>query len=61
MATKTVEIPINYRMYTRENGQWLVYDVVIEGVSLVGNYRSQFGQMLEKDSFEVLMDKLKKK
>ncbi|MBU0969544.1 MAG: ABC transporter substrate-binding protein [Proteobacteria bacterium] len=61
VATKSVEIPINYRMYTRENGQWMVYDVVIEGVSLVGNYRSQFGQILEKDSFEVLMDKLKKK
>ena len=61
IITQTVEIPINYRMFTRENDQWLVYDMVIEGVSLIGNYRSQFGQMLEKDSFEDLMDKLKKK
>jgi len=38
-----------------------VYDMVIEGVSLIGNYRSQFRQMLEKGSFEDLMDKLKKK
>ena len=61
IITQTVEIPINYRMFTRKNDQWRVYDMVIEGVSLIGNYRSQFGQMLEKDSFEDLMDKLKKK
>jgi phospholipid transport system substrate-binding protein len=61
IITQTVEIPINYRMFTRDNVHWLVYDMVIEGVSLIGNYRSQFGQMLEKDSFEELMNKLKKK
>ena len=61
IITKTVEIPINYRMFTRANDQWMVYDMVIEGVSLIGNYRSQFRQMLEKGSFEDLMDKLKKK
>ncbi|MCP4719980.1 MAG: ABC transporter substrate-binding protein [Desulfobacteraceae bacterium] len=61
IITQTIEIPINYRMFTRENDQWMVYDVVIEGVSLIGNYRSQFGQILERDSFEELMDKLKKK
>jgi phospholipid transport system substrate-binding protein len=61
IITQTVEIPINYRMFTRKDDQWMVYDMVIEGVSLIGNYRSQFGQMLEKDSFENLMDKLNKK
>ncbi len=61
IITQTVEIPINYRMFTKKKDQWMVYDVVIEGVSLIGNYRSQFGQMLEKDSFEDLMEKLKKK
>ncbi len=61
IITQTIEIPINYRMFTRENDQWMVYDVVIEGVSLIGNYRSQFGKILERDSFEELMDKLKKK
>jgi phospholipid transport system substrate-binding protein len=61
IITQTIEIPLNYRMFTRGNDQWRVYDVVIEGVSLIGNYRSQFGQMLEKGSFEELMDKLKKK
>jgi phospholipid transport system substrate-binding protein len=61
IITQTVEIPINYRMFTRKNDQWMVYDMVIEGVSLIGNYRSQFRQMLEKGSFEELMAKLKKK
>ena len=61
IITKTVEIPINYRMFTRKNDQWRVYDLVIEGVSLIGNYRSQFRQMLERDSFETLMGKLKQK
>ena len=61
IITQTVEIPINYRMFTRANDRWGVYDIIIEGVSLIGNYRSQFRQILEKGSFEDLMDKLKKK
>ena len=61
VITQTVEIPINYRMFTRGNDEWKIYDLVIEGVSLIGNYRSQFKQILEKNSFEVLLDKLKKK
>ncbi len=61
IITQTIEIPINYRMFTQKGNQWRVYDVIIEGVSLIGNYRSQFNQMLEKASFEDLMDKLKKK
>ena len=56
IITQTIEIPINYRMFTRENDLWMVYDVVIEGVSLIGNYRSQFGKILERDSFEELME-----
>jgi phospholipid transport system substrate-binding protein len=61
IITQTLEIPNNYRMFTRKNDQWLVYDLVIEGISLISNYRSQFGQILEKNSFEDLMDRLKKK
>ena len=61
IVTQTIEIPINYRMYNAKDGSWLVYDLVIEGVSLVGNYRSQFDQMLQKDSYEKLVEELKKK
>ncbi|MCP4020725.1 MAG: ABC transporter substrate-binding protein [Desulfobacteraceae bacterium] len=61
IITSSVEIPINYRLYMDKSGKWMVYDIVIEGVSLVGNYRSQFSQILEKNSFEKLMEKLKNK
>jgi len=38
-------IPIDYKLI-KEGDQWLVYDVVIEGVSLVNNYRNQFNKII---------------
>jgi phospholipid transport system substrate-binding protein len=61
IITASVEIPIDYRMYQTKDGDWMVYDMVIEGVSLVGNYRSQFAQIMQKDTFEKLMEEIKKK
>lgn len=61
IVTDTVEIPIDYRLYRTKTGAWMVYDLVIEGVSLVGNYRSQFDQILQNDSYEKLVEELKKK
>jgi len=61
IITDTVEIPIDYRMYETMEKGWMVYDMVIEGVSLVGNYRSQFNQILQKDSYEKLVEELKAK
>ena len=61
VITETIEIPIDYRLYQAKNGSWMVYDVIIEGVSLVGNYRSQFDQMLQKEPYEKLIQDLKKK
>ncbi|MCP4672642.1 MAG: ABC transporter substrate-binding protein, partial [Desulfobacula sp.] len=57
----TIEIPIDYRLYKTKSENWMVYDLVIEGVSLVGNYRSQFDQMLQKNSYEKLVESLEKK
>jgi phospholipid transport system substrate-binding protein len=53
-----VEVPIQYRMQ-RKGDRWLVYDVVIEGVSLVANYRSQFNKIIQTSSFEELVKKMK--
>jgi len=53
-------IPIEYSLHD-VNGQWLVYDVNIEGVSLVTNYRSQFGEVVRKEGFRGLMAKLDEK
>ncbi len=61
IITDTIEIPIDYRMYRTGDGQWLVYDLVVEGVSLVANYRSQFTQMLDSGTFESLILELEKK
>jgi phospholipid transport system substrate-binding protein len=53
-------IPIDY--YLRiENGDWKVYDVVIEGVGLVTNYRDQFNSILSRSSFDDLLRQLKAK
>jgi phospholipid transport system substrate-binding protein len=54
------EIPVDYRML-RRNGKWLVYDVSIEGVSLVANYRTQFNKIIQTSSFGELVRKMKEK
>jgi len=41
--------------------KWWVYDMVIEGVSLVNNYRTQFSDIMAKSSFEGLMKRLREK
>jgi phospholipid transport system substrate-binding protein len=60
IVTKKSEIPIYYRVIKRDDG-WKVYDVVIEGVSLINNYRSQFREILAKESPQGLLDTLRKK
>ena len=54
------KIPLNYRMIQKD-GKWGVYDVVIEGVSMVKNYRSQFREILSKKQPEDLLETLRKK
>ena len=54
------EIPIDYRMQ-KEGDRWRAYDVVIEGVSLVGNYRSQFNRIIVQSGYDALVGKLKAK
>src|SRR5437867_7056066 len=54
------EIPVDYRMM--QNGsRWVVYDVTIEGVSLVSNYRSQFNAVIQRSGYRDLVAKLKAK
>ncbi len=60
IVTKKADIPISYRMIRKE-GEWRVYDVIIEGVSLISNYRTQFSQLLANKSPEGLLDSLRKK
>ena len=60
ITTDNKKVPLFYRM-TNKSGQWRVYDVVIEGVSMVKNYRGQFRQILSKKKPEDLLQTLRKK
>ena len=54
------KVPIFYRL-TNQSGEWKTYDLIIEGVSLVKNYRSQFREIIAKDSPEKLLQILREK
>ena len=54
------EVPVDYRMIKRAD-RWLVYDVSIEGVSLVSNYRTQFNKIIQTSSYNELVSKLRNK
>ena len=61
IVTKTrQEVPVDYRML-KSGGRWLVYDVIIEGVSLVGNYRNQFNRIIQTSSYGELVKRMKTK
>ena len=59
IATKQgTEIPVDYRVLLRGD-RWMIYDVVIEGVSLVANYRGQFDKILQSGSYAELVRRLR--
>ena len=60
IITSSKEIPIFYRMILKD-GKWKVYDVVVENVSLVQNYRTQFNEILASGTPEQLLETLRKK
>ena len=60
LTTTNKEIPVEYRLLKRGNN-WLVYDISIEGISLINNYRSQFNSIITNSSYKELVQKLKAK
>ncbi len=60
IVTKKADIPIDYRVMLKD-GKWWVYDVVIEGVSFISTYRSQYDEIIAKESYAALIQKMKKK
>ena len=60
ITKRNVEVPIDYKLL-KEGNEWKVYDVVIEGVSLVNNYRTQFNKIIRSESYEELVKRLKNK
>lgn len=60
VTIKRDEFTLDYRMIN-QNGKWMVYDVVIEGVSLVSNYRTQFNKIITSNGYPELVKKLQTK
>ncbi len=57
VTKQETEIPADYRMFL-SNGRWAVYDVSIEGISLIGNYRTQFNAVIQRSGYPDLVAKL---
>jgi len=60
ITTKGEEFTLDYRM-SKQGSKWMVHDVVIEGVSLVANYRSQFNRVIQTQGYDALVKKLQSK
>ena len=55
------EVPVEARMINRSGNRWQIYDIVIENISLVGNYRSQFDRIIRTSSYDELAKRLRTK
>ena len=60
IITRRAEVALEYRLLQRD-GRWRVYDVLIDGVSFVSTYRSEFDRIIQQSSWDGLMDKLRKR
>jgi len=58
VVSSSGELPIDYRLHF-VNGQWKVYDMVIDQVSVVNNYRAQFDRVIARSSVKNLLQKIK--
>jgi phospholipid transport system substrate-binding protein len=61
ITTTTVDIPLDYKMYCKDDGGWFAYDVVIEQVSLVRNYRGSFQRIVHHVGIDGLFEQLSTK
>jgi phospholipid transport system substrate-binding protein len=58
VTTRRTEVPLEYRLIKGAGG-WQIYDVLIEGVSLINNYRSQFNEIIRSSSYKDLVQKMR--
>lgn len=61
ILTASADIPINYKVYQKKDGEWWVYDVIIEGISLISNYRSSYQDIVSKEGLDGLLAKMRSK
>jgi phospholipid transport system substrate-binding protein len=60
LRSSKVEIPMDYRLHIKD-GTWHAYDIIVDGVSLVKNYRSQFEKIIRTSSYQELVRKLRER
>lgn len=60
VTRRNLEIPLDYRLYKRGE-DWLVYDIIIEDVSMVSNYRTQFNKIIRSSSYDELVRRMRTK
>lgn len=60
ITTRRIETTLDYRLY-RTTGRWKVYDVLVDGVSFVSTYRSQFDRVIQAESYRELVERLRKR
>ena len=58
VTPKGSEVPIEYRLYRGTDGRWTVYDIYVDGFSLVGSYKAQFNRLLQRGTFADLLKQL---
>jgi phospholipid transport system substrate-binding protein len=57
---KKVDVSMEYKLLAKD-GRWLVYDVITDEQSMLENYRAEFGKIINKESFDALLKRMKKK
>lgn len=56
-----LEIPLNFKVYYSKRGAWLIYDVSVDGISLITNYRNSFGAEIRKEGLAIMLERLTNK
>jgi len=59
VTRRRTETPLDYKLHLRD-GRWKVYDILIDHVSFVATYRSEFSRILQRESYAALLDRLRK-
>ena len=60
ITKQDTEVAVNYWMF-KKSDRWFVYDISVEGISLVKNYRTQFNDIMARSTYQELLKKLKEK
>ncbi|MDE3035811.1 MAG: ABC transporter substrate-binding protein [Nitrospirota bacterium] len=60
LLSEKTTYPMEYRLLEK-SGDWVVYDIIVDGISLVRNYRGQFERIIHTESYAALLEKLRKK